>query len=161
MIRSFQHTGAVAAALLVAACAHTEAGMGTGTAGSGAAAKPVHFSWTSSDAGQTGTLSAVVGSRAFSGPFLQVRQDVRSEALTPLWTGWAPGWHDWGFWGPVPEEQFTTTYSGKVVANLASPDGARMRCRFHLAHPQAGMGGGGQGECQDGEETITAVFDRS
>jgi hypothetical protein len=160
MLRSIQHTGAVAMALLVAACAHNEAGMGTGSAGSGPAAQPVEFSWKSSDAGQTGTMSAVVGLRTFSGPFLQIRQNVHSEGLAPMWTGWAPGWHDWGFWGPVPVDQFTTRYSGKVVANLSSPD-ARMRCLFHLADPRAGMGGGGQGECQDGSETISAVFDRS
>jgi hypothetical protein len=65
MHRSLQHTGGVAVALLVAACAHNEAGMGTGFAGSGAATQPVEFSWKSSDAGQTGTMSAVVGSRTF------------------------------------------------------------------------------------------------
>jgi hypothetical protein len=158
MTRLLQRTGFLAAGLLLATCAHHVAGTGTGSVD---AQTPVVFSWTSSDGGQTGNMSATVGARTYSGPFLQIRQQMHVEALGPLWNGWSPGWPDWGFWGPVPRDQFATRYSGKVVANLVSPDGARLRCRFHLADPRSGMGGGGQGECQDGRNTISAVFGRT
>ena len=147
------------AVLALPAC--TSMGTGTGTMMPGNA--PVTFSWTSKDAGTSGTMSAVVGtSGTYSGPFLQVTSSVRSEAFEPMWNGWGRGWNDWGYWGMYPETAFTTHYSGKVVANLRGPDDRSMRCRFHLNTPAAGMNGGGQGECQfNGGRTVDAVFPRS
>jgi hypothetical protein len=154
------------AALALPAC--TSLGTGSGTVEPGDA--PVIFSWTSKDAGNSGTLSAVIGATgasgpagvAFSGPFLQVTSSARAETFEPMWRGWRRGWNDWGYWGMYPAEAFTTHYSGKVVANLAGPAGQSMRCRFHLNTPSAGMQGGGQGECQfSGGRTVDAVFPRS
>src|SRR5690349_16805518 len=138
--------GSALTACLLLGCAIQRSGAGTGTVEP--TGERARFSWTSSDGGQTGTMTAVVRDRAFSGPFFQIRQDVQQEALGPLWPGWSHGWYDWRYWGTFPAEQFTTVYSGKVVANLSSPDGGRLRCRFHLMNPAAGMAGGGQGECQ-------------
>jgi hypothetical protein len=162
-IDSIRRTGAptavLAAAMGLLAC--TSMGSGTGTL------RPddtqVTFSWTSKDGGNSGTMSATMRSgAAFSGPFLQMTSAVRTDTLQPLWSGWRRGWSDWEFWSPYPETAFSTRYSGKVVANLSGPDAQQLRCRFHLNDPVAGMGGGGQGECQfTGGRTVDAVFERS
>jgi hypothetical protein len=70
------------------------------------------------------------------------------------------GWTDWP-WGP-PGPDFVTVYSGRVIANLEGPDGQRVRGRFQLNDPAAGMRGGGQGQCRlsDGS-TLDAVFPRA
>jgi hypothetical protein len=54
------------------------------------------------------------------------------------------------------------TYSGRVLANLHSPSGDHMRCRFTLISPQRGMAGGGEGRCQlsDSDKEINAEFPR-
>jgi hypothetical protein len=156
-------------ALALPACTTIGAGSGTVEPGN----SPVTFSWTSKDGGISGTMSASVGparasgaaaasADAFSGPFLQVTSSTRSDQYEPLWSGWTRGWNDWGYWGMFPESQFTTHYSGKVIANLQGPGTQRLRCRFHLNTPSAGMAGGGQGECQfNGGRTVNAVFPRS
>jgi hypothetical protein len=151
MNRSLLH--AVAVALFVAGCGHTEAatGTGTGVGVSRPAALPVRFSWTSSDGGQTGTMTATLGSRTFTGRFEQIRQEIQTEEAAPLWRARSRRWHDWAILG--------SWSSCDVVANLASPDGAQIRCRFHVPDPAAGIDKGGEGECEDGNETITAVLD--
>ena len=142
-------------ALLLAAC--TAAGSGSGAIEPGGAS--VSFSWKSEDDGETGTMTATLpDGRTFTGPFLQVKSTARHEAFDPFWVGWRHDWVDWPLVaGPITE--FVTVYSGRVVANLQGPDGQRMRCRFQLNRPDAGMRGGGQGECKlaDGH-TIDAVF---
>ena len=55
------------------------------------------------------------------------------------------GWTGLGGYDTV---QFTTAYSGKVIANLKSSSGGSMRCRLQMTRPEAGMSGGGSGECQ-------------
>ena len=147
---------AVSAAML--AC--TTVGVGSGALSSDNT--PVSFNWSSTDGGNTGSMSATLGNgAAFSGPFLQMTGTVRTEALDPLWRGWRRGWGDWGFWGGYPVTAFSTVYSGKVIANLQGPGEQRLRCRFHLNEPASGMSGGGQGECQfnDGR-SVQAVFPR-
>ena len=152
-------TAIAAAAMLLLGCAS----MGSGTGKVSPGDDPVMFTWTSKDGGYTGTMSATVGSgAAFSGPFLQMTSAVRTDTLEPLWTGWQRGWIDWGFWGPYPDAVFARYYSGKVVANLKGPDGQQLRCRFHLNDAEAGLNGGGQGECQfNGGRTVDAVFART
>jgi hypothetical protein len=147
------------AALTMLACTT----MGTGTGSLSPSNTPVTFAWRSKDGGITGTMSATMADgAAFSGPFLQVTSTVRSDAFEPMWAGWRRGWSDWGYWGALPESEFATRYSGKVIANLKGPDMQQLRCRFHLNDPAAGMGGGGQGECQfGGGRTVEATFPRS
>ena len=103
--------------------------------------------------------------KIYSGQFFQITtKTLRSIALAPLWDGWGGrrgwgGWGGWGYWGADPSPDFITHYSGRVVANLAAPSGAHLRCRFQLVRPSEGMVGGGSGQCQlpDGT-TIDATF---
>lgn len=133
--------------------------MGTGVGSTEAGADSVAFNWKSSD-DVSGTLNATLaGSGTFSGQYFQITQQTRVDTLGPLWVGWHRGRHSlgWGDWDYGPS--FITHYSGRVVANLAAPDGQHMRCRFQLVHPSNGMAGGGRGQCQmpDGK-TIDATF---
>ena len=153
---------AAAAGITLIGC--TSMGADSGAASPGGTL--VSFSWTSKDGGTTGTMTAnLKDGAAYSGPFVQMTSTVRVELLEPIWRGWRRGWNDWGYWGrgsAFADTAFATQYSGKVVANLQGPSDQRMRCRFHLNSPQAGMGGGGQGECQLGSgTTVDAVFTRS
>lgn len=151
--------------LMSALVACTTTGFGGGQlAGPGAREEAVAFSWTSTDGGISGTMTAALPTVSYQGRFFQITQQTRGEVLTPLWTHWNRGWYDWPYWsGPVappyPATQFITYYSGKVVATLEAPDNRRMRCRFHLVEPTRGMSGGGEGQCQlsDGR-VVRAVF---
>lgn len=155
---------ALVAAGCVAAALSGCTTLGTGSGTTRADNTPVAFTWISKDGGVTGTMTATMPDGAvFDGPFVQITSTTRVDTLDPMWYGWSPGWPGWRYWGaPFPSSAFATRYSGKVVANLKGPGDQRMRCRFHLNSPQAGMGGGGQGECQFGNRSvIDAVFARS
>ncbi len=154
--------------LAVAGCATTTAGMGGGDLhAQGRPEVPVLFSWTSPDGGINGNMVATLPDATFTGPFVQITQETRREALLPLWTGWNEGWNDWPYWsrptlGPYDSVRFTRVYSGKVVANLRDVGGRSMRCRFHLDDPARGMSGGGLGECQlAGGRSVDAIINRS
>jgi len=155
MNRFVTFTLAVLAAAALSACQTA----GTGTASSLAGDVTATLSWQSTGA-RHGTMTAVLDSGAsYSGPYFQITRETQVTEVHPLWDGWGPRWRRWDPWGPGDWSRFVTEYTGRVVANLAGVDGAHMRCRFHLVHPQQGMAGGGQGECQlpDGR-TIDAVF---
>ena len=147
---------AVLMGLALGAC--TTLGTGIGSTESGG--EPVSFAWKSTDGGVTGTMSATVGAGSvFTGPYLELTQaSITPQFFAPIWMGWNPYWNDW----PYGLNGSTTTYTGKAVANLQGPDSQRMRCRFDLNDPVAGMGGGGQGKCQvAGGATIDATFPRA
>jgi hypothetical protein len=137
--------------------------MGTGSGSTATGKIPVNFAWRSSN-GVSGTMNATLADGThYAGQFFQITSDTTVDTLGPLWDGWGPGlrgvggWDSWGYWGAGPE--FVTHYSGRVVANLATPGGKHMRCTFQLARPSDGMSGGGSGQCQlpDGK-TIDATF---
>ncbi|HYR37500.1 MAG TPA: hypothetical protein VEQ87_24640 [Burkholderiales bacterium] len=137
--------------------------MGTGTGSVAPGGEAVQFSWRSTDGGVSGTMSAALkDGQTFSGPYLQVTSTTQSQALEPMWNGWEHGWGGWGGFGgfgTFPDTTFTTHYSGRAMANLQTADGQHMRCHFHLNHPDAGMGGGGQGQCQlKSGRSVDAVF---
>ena len=135
--------------------------MGTGTGSTATGKNPVNFSWKSSD-GVSGSMNASLSNgKTYSGQFFQITSDTTVDNLGPLWTGWGGRWGgDWGFWDAGPE--FVTHYSGRVVANLATPDGKHMRCTFQLVHPDDGMAGGGSGQCQLPKgNTIDATFPKA
>jgi hypothetical protein len=69
------------------------------------------------------------------------------------------GWRGAAYWDAGPSTDFIRHYSGRVVANLATPSATHMRCQFQLVHPSDGMAGGGSGQCQlpDGK-TVDAIF---
>ena len=148
----------VALGLALGACTT----MGTGTGSTSSDDQPVSFNWTSKDGGVTGTMSALLpNGTAYNGPYLEITHTAQSTQFAPMWEGWHRGWSDWGYgFGPFADfEGTTTTYSGKVVANLQGTDAQHMRCRFDLNDPPSGMGGGGQGKCQvAGGATIDASF---
>lgn len=147
-------------AMIAAGCAT----MGTGTGSTPSGGSPTVFSWESSD-GTTGTMSATMpGGQTYHGQYFQITKNTTVDSIGPLWVaGWG-AWGDrggwgWGYWDAEPSPDFITHYSGRVVANLAQPSGAHMRCQFRLAIPEEGMNGGGLGQCQlpDGT-TIDANF---
>lgn len=105
------------------------------------------FTWTAGGP-RTGTMTAALSSgQTYAGPFFQITRETTVDELGPLWVGWRGRyrWHGWDDWGPT--ESTLTHYSGRVLANLAGPDG-QMRCHFQLIRPTSGMAGGGQGRCQ-------------
>jgi hypothetical protein len=142
--------------------------MGTGSGSTPSGSNPTTFSWKSSD-GISGTMTATVsGGQTYSGRYFQITKDTTVDSIGPLWyPGWGGrggwdgrgGWGGWEDWDADPSPDFVTHYTGRVVANLASPSGTHMRCQFQLVHPSDGMNGGGTGQCQlpDGK-TIDANF---
>lgn len=143
----------------LAGCTTTGTGAGQLSDSSGAS-QPVSFSWTSTDGGNSGTMSARLPDKTYVGRFFQITQQTSVESLGPLWGYWRRGWYDWPYWGGSGWDmtQFITRYSGKVVATLDAGD-EHMRCRFHLVAPARGMSGGGEGECQLSQgRTISANF---
>ncbi len=163
-MKPYQLIAASALALMVlAGCTTTGMGRGEMT-DKGKPTEPVLFSWKSTDGGLSGSMVATLPDATYTGKFFQITRQTQRETLAPLWNGWNAGWYDWPYWSqPYPATydatQFITYYSGKVVANLETNGGQRMRCRFHLANPTSGMADGGQGECQlSGGRIINATF---
>ena len=150
----------VVAAVGAAGCAT----MGTGTGATLSGADPVTFTWKGSTASASGTMAASLSDgTTYTGRYFQITKETEVDSLEPLWVGWRGRWgggYGWDDWANDPG--FVTQYTGRVVANLAIPSGAHMRCRFQLADLTAGMSGGGNGQCQmpDGK-TIDATFPRS
>jgi hypothetical protein len=125
----------------------------------------VTFNWKGNTASNSGTMTASLSDgTSYTGQYFQITRDTTVDSLGPLWVGWRGrgrgrgwGWDDWG-----GDSSFITRYTGRVVANLGSPGGAHLRCRFQLADPTGGMSGGGRGQCQmpDGN-TIDATFPKA
>jgi hypothetical protein len=162
-LRRTKLAAAAANALLLGACA--TAGMGGGELSrKGKVDEPVLFSWTSTDGGISGTMVATLPDATYQGRFFQITQQTQRQIVSPLWDGWVEGWRDWPYWGwgsfgPYLWTEFATRYTGKVLANLKTTSGERMRCRFHMANPSRGMSGGGDGECQlQGGSIVHARF---
>jgi len=148
------------AALSLGACQTA----GTGSGNVRGTAKPVAFTWESTDS-VSGNITATFGTgRVFRGTYFQITSDTRVERLEPLWDGWGRPYrrNAWRYWGHDPGPEFVKTYSGRVLANLHSEDGEHMRCRFTLISPSRGMAGGGEGRCElsDSEREINAEFPR-
>lgn len=136
-------------------CSHE--GTGTGilekpgaSAGSETAAGPVEFIWRSGSDPSQGQVEAIASDgRKFVGTYIEPKTQAWLDAYGPYWDAWTSV--SWGVadpWFVGTQDAFVTTYSGKALAHLASPDGTRMRCIFLLRDPAAGMAGGGEGDCQ-------------
>jgi len=144
------------ASLLGTACTT----MGTGTGETRGGGPGVRFDWKAESAVKGHITATFANGTSYSGMLFQITTNTTVDDMGPLWVGWRGGWGGWGgwdYWDNGPE--FITHYSGRVVANLKDPDGARMRCNFRLVDPSRGMAGGGEGKCQltDGH-TIDATF---
>jgi len=162
MNKSLLITAVIAAMALMAAC--QTSGTGTGSGNVRGTAKPVAFTWESTDS-VSGNITATFGTgRVFKGTYFQITRDTRVDRLDPLWDGWGRPYRrsSWRYWAADPGPDFVKTYSGRVLANLQSNDGEHMRCRFTLISPQRGMAGGGEGRCQLSESNreINAEFPR-
>jgi hypothetical protein len=137
--------------------------MGSGTGATLSGADAVTFNWKGNTASNSGTMTAMLShGTTFTGQYFQITRDTTVDSLGPLWVGWGGRFGGFGFdyWGD--DDSFITKYTGRVVANLAAPDGSHMRCNFQLADPLGGMSGGGSGQCQlpDGK-TIDATFPKA
>jgi hypothetical protein len=132
-------------------------GAGTGELSKpGASPVAVVLAWRD-DGFSGGTMRATLaGGEAFEGPYLQITHETSDWDLGPFWEGWDHGWSSW----PRPyvtsgvTDDFTTSYTGHVVATLKSPTSRRLRCRFTLLMPASGMAGGGQGQCQSKDGSV-------
>jgi hypothetical protein len=157
--RSIALSTLLCAGLALSAC--TSMGTGSGSVAPGGA--PVNFSWKSTDGGTTGTMSATLDGKTYSGPYLQITQQVTTNGFEwdRGWSEWGAGWNDFDGWGPFPMDGFATEYSDRVTATLQEANGQRMRCSFYLNTPVDGMTGGGQGKCQlKNGRSVDAVFPR-
>jgi len=107
--------------------------------------------------GVSGSITALFADgRQFHGEYLQITREARLAQLTPLWEGWTFGW-GWPHWRPQAAPKFVKHHDGEVLANLASVNGERMRCRFDLENRSLGVSGGGEGECEfPGGRTVDA-----
>jgi hypothetical protein len=136
---------------------------GSGTGGSDSGDVQANFTWKQSEA-TSGTLTARVSGKngseeTYQGKFYQITSNTQVETLGPLWHPWHAGWTGWTYWDPEPSDAFVTHYTGHVLANLAGPDGKRIRCEFQLLRADEGMRGGGEGQCQlPSGKTIRADF---
>jgi len=155
--------GIVLASLALGACETTGAG-GTGAGNVRGTQKPVAFTWQSYDS-DSGDITATFGNgRVFKGKYYQITDASRAEHLDPLWDGWGrpANTGNWRYWSDEDRRDFVREYDGRVLANLRSSDGERMRCRFSLTTPTRGMAGGGEGRCQlsASSREINAEFPR-
>jgi hypothetical protein len=108
---------------------------------------------TNPDRGQiSGTLP---DGTHYSGKYFEVIKTAEADVYRPAWEGWTPYWSGWayrGYIGPAREldwPTFVEIYTGRVIANMTSDDHqTRLRCRFSIDDPRAGLVGGGSGECQ-------------
>jgi hypothetical protein len=151
------------AVLALAAC-ETPNGAGTGSGNVRGTQKPVAFTWES-EGDKSGDITATFNSgRVFTGEYVQISRDVRSESLDPLWNGWdrPSNANAWRYWSASSRSEFVRENSGRVLANLHDDKGEYMRCRFTLISPERGMKGGGEGRCQlsDSGKEINAEFPR-
>lgn len=149
---------------------------GSGTAASGDRPSPqdtaVEIAWQGEAFGNGGTMTlAMPSGEIFSGRYFEMRTSATSFGfgVGPWgwggpWGGYGWGgygaWGPWGPWGAWPwgGPEVTTFYSGRVIATLFGDRGGALRCRFHLADPGGGLGGGGAGECElaDGRKIVAA-----
>ena len=119
----------------------------------GAADGPLSMTWTSGMFGESGKMAAVMpdGER-FSGTYQVVTPGMSRAMVGPNWNGEATdeaqGDIDDSFWGAARDPAFVQRYQNKAVPTLRGDRGTTMLCRFHLDAGGAGMGGGGNGECQ-------------
>jgi len=94
-------------------------------------------------------LTATVANRdIYEGPYFEVDRHTKLDRLAPLWLGWEgrSHWRGWDGWGLGLSTSMI--YSPRILANLVKQNGERLRCRFTLSDPAAGMAGGGIGRCQ-------------
>ena len=126
---------------------------------------PLTMSWESGLFCESGTLAAVMpdGER-FSGKYVVVKEGMARGRIDPAWEGDEPadarGEIDDSMWGAARDRAaFVSKHLNKAVATLKGNRGTTMLCRFALQAAEAGMRGGGSGDCQTSKGAkISASF---
>ena len=126
---------------------------------------PLTMSWESGLFGESGTLAAVMpdGER-FSGKYVVVKEGMARGRIDPAWEGDEPadarGEIDDSMWGAARDRAaFVSKHLNNAVATLKGNRGTTMLCRFALQAAEAGMRGGGSGDCQTSKGAkISASF---
>src|SRR5262249_2582728 len=151
------------AALWAAACAR---GPVTGqVAVAGQPPAPLTMSWESGLFGESGTMAAVMpdGER-FSGKYVVVKEGTARGRVDPAWEGDEPadarGEIDDSMWGAARDRAaFVSKHLNTAGATLKGNRGAMILCRFSRQAAEAGMRGGGAGDCQTSKGAkISASF---
>ena len=133
----------------------------------GQADAPLTMTWRSGIFGEQGKISAVMpDGEQFAGTYTVVSKGSSWAYVDPAWRGTdselTRGEIDGSMWGAASAENpdaFIAAHLNKAIATLRGDRGSTMLCRFHLAAGEAGMGGGGTGECQTSKGArITARF---
>lgn len=165
--------------ITLTACTTTGLGVGEVTRG-GVAGQQVNFSWSSTNGGLSGELTAVVADTTYRGQFFQITQQMRRDAWLPQWPQAYGGWYPWPGWPhpsphpyhyqypnfypypglySYPSVRYTTLYTGTVLATLTAQNSQTMRCRFQLVDPASGMSAGGEGSCElSGNSLVRAIL---
>lgn len=144
---------------------HGDSTLAPGAAPDGTA---IGIAWQGETFGNGGTMTlAMPDGEVFAGRYFEMRASATSYGfgVGPWgfggygWGGYG-AWGPWGPWGAWPwgGPELTTFYSGRVLATLFGDRGGALRCRFQLADPGGGLGGGGVGECElaDGRKIVAA-----
>lgn len=131
--------------LLLLGCHHAGTGVGTARA----TLAQAELAWSSGFDASNGELAVTIaGGARYRGPFTQIRAILESNTLGTYFVGWScPDWARDPWYGGLPA-RVAGVNSGRVVAQLESANGERLRCRLELRDPEAGMTGGALGECQ-------------
>jgi hypothetical protein len=150
---------------------------GSGTTPAGAHAKapaPRHenvvFTWKSGNESLSGHMETTLPTgEKFKGEYHEITTTIPVGQLSDFYGAWYGGpwvgdrWNwggDWPYYDSA--DAYITHYTGKVVARLKGDRGDEMRCRFTLVDREAGIQGGGSGECQiSNGERVTAKFGAS
>jgi hypothetical protein len=122
----------------------------------------IAFSWQSGGDSSIGEIQASLpDGRRFTGTYVQPTTTTWNDSYGPYWNSWAGVWGSYRPWYGGPRTSFATHYSGKVLAHLETPEGARKRCEFTLFSPSRGLNGGAEGECQlsTNEDAFDAVLE--
>lgn len=154
-VRNFSGVLATIAALAANACSCTSDGLELKSE-HGSERTGATFHWENSDDVSGTITTTLTDGRVFSGSYYAITSETDAGRLAFLWDGWSThsGWRDWH-----PGPRFVEKYNGKVLANLTTDNGDRMRCQFTLAHPASGMNSGGEGICQlDDGTKVNAAF---
>lgn len=156
------HTSLLLAAVALAACATTPqtgimAADWTPPADSGTQKQRVAIAWES-DTRTTGEMTFTLGrgGQRYVGSYLLIEQTRTGAETAPVYAIWnsasfatwsAPGaglWFEPGW----PMATWVEHYDGRVVVGLHGDRDGSARCQFTLTDANAGMVGGGTGECQ-------------
>jgi len=127
----------------------------------------VMFTWESLDESLSGRLQATLPTgEVFTGDYHEITTNIPAGQVDDFYGLWYTGpwggdvWNWDGAWPYYDSvEGYILHYTGKIVGKLKGDRGTEMRCQFRFDDPEAGIKGGGSGDCQvSNGERITAKF---